>query len=274
MNSFAVVSASQTSTVEVVALVVLGVDDHLGERVAGRVGTRAEQLRMVVATGVGAVIGRLPGVAHEDAHRLRLRRGRPEEQQAQDEDGGGGAAQKGAQSARGPRGGCGCAERWDQLGSGSARRRLGSRSSSGCGSRTQAESSSLGNRLDARLGSARLGSARLGSARLGSARLGSARLRIAESKRSLDVKSFCESFIIFLPRRRSDRVTALAAAHITKNMEMYMDMDEVSRSHHPNDRPGSSCFSQYVQSLNWLVSESKLNVLCTDNKRFSVCFLL
>ena len=47
---------------------------------------------MVVATGVGAVIGRLRGVAHEDAHRLRLRRGRPEEQQAHDEDGGGGAA--------------------------------------------------------------------------------------------------------------------------------------------------------------------------------------
>ena len=78
--------------VEVVALVVLGVDDHLGERVAGRVGTRLEQLRMVVATGVGAVIGRLRGVAHEDALRLRLRRGRPEEQQAHDEDGGGGAA--------------------------------------------------------------------------------------------------------------------------------------------------------------------------------------
>ena len=49
----------------------------------------------------------------------------------------------------------------------------------------------------ARLGSARLGSARLGSARLGSARLGSARLRIAASKRALDVKSFCESFINF-----------------------------------------------------------------------------
>ena len=42
--------------VEVVALGVLGVDVHAGERVARRV----EQLRMVVATGVGAVIGRLP----------------------------------------------------------------------------------------------------------------------------------------------------------------------------------------------------------------------
>ena len=47
---------------------------------------------MVVATGVGAVIARLRGVAHEGARRLRLRRGRPEEQQAQDEGGGGGAA--------------------------------------------------------------------------------------------------------------------------------------------------------------------------------------
>ena len=47
---------------------------------------------MVIATGVGAVIAPLPYVAHEDARRLRLRRGRPEEDQAQDEDGGGGAA--------------------------------------------------------------------------------------------------------------------------------------------------------------------------------------
>ena len=138
--------------VEVVALVVLGVDDHLGERVAGRVGTRLEQLRMVVATGVGAVIGRLPGVAHEDAHRLRLRRGRPEEQQAQDEDGGGGAAWTGVPQGPGsiPRPG-------------------------GRGGETQSERWSLGkSRRSARLGSARLGSARLGSARLGSARLGSA----------------------------------------------------------------------------------------------------
>ena len=81
--------------VEVVVLGVLGVDEHAGERVAGRVGARLEQLRMFVATGVGAVIGRLRGVAHEDARRLRLRRGRPEKQQAQDEDGGGGAARTG-----------------------------------------------------------------------------------------------------------------------------------------------------------------------------------
>ena len=46
--------------VEVVALGVLGVDVHAGERVARRVAPRVEQLRMVVATGVGAVIGRLP----------------------------------------------------------------------------------------------------------------------------------------------------------------------------------------------------------------------
>ena len=78
--------------VEVVVLGVVGVDEHAGERVAGRVGTRVEQLRMFVATGVGAVIGRLEYVAHEGARRLRLRRGRPEEQQAQDEEGGGGAA--------------------------------------------------------------------------------------------------------------------------------------------------------------------------------------
>ena len=78
--------------VEGVVLGVLGVDVHAGERVAVRGATRVEQLRMVVATGVGAVIGGLRGVAHENARRLRLRRGRPEEQQAQDEDGGGGAA--------------------------------------------------------------------------------------------------------------------------------------------------------------------------------------
>ena len=48
---------------------------------------------MFVATGVGAVIGRLPGrCCTRVTRRLRLRRGRPEEQQAQDEDGGGGAA--------------------------------------------------------------------------------------------------------------------------------------------------------------------------------------
>ena len=78
--------------VEVVALVVLGVDAHAGEDVATRVATRVEQLRMVVATGVGGVIVRYRGVAHEDALRLRLRRGRPEEHQAHDEDGGGEAA--------------------------------------------------------------------------------------------------------------------------------------------------------------------------------------
>ena len=78
--------------VEVVVLEVVGVDDHGGERVARRVAPRVEQLRMVVATGVGAVIARLGCVAHEGAHSLRLRRGRPEEHQAQDEDGGGGAA--------------------------------------------------------------------------------------------------------------------------------------------------------------------------------------
>ena len=78
--------------VEVVALGVLGADVHAGERVAVRVGTRVEQLRMVVATGAGAVIGRLHGVAHEGDRRLRLRRGRPEKQQAHDEGGGGGAA--------------------------------------------------------------------------------------------------------------------------------------------------------------------------------------
>ena len=64
--------------VEVVVLDVVGVDDHAEERVAGRVGPRVEQLRMFVATGVGAVIARLGYVAHEDALRLRLRRGRPE----------------------------------------------------------------------------------------------------------------------------------------------------------------------------------------------------
>ena len=78
--------------VEVVALVVLGVDAHLGEGVATRVASRVEQLRMVVATGVGGVIVPYRGVAHEDALRLRLRRGRPEEHQAHDEDGGGEAA--------------------------------------------------------------------------------------------------------------------------------------------------------------------------------------
>ena len=78
--------------VEVVALGVLGADVHAGEDVAGRVATRVEQLRMVVTTGAGAVIGHLRLVAHEDAHRLRLRRGRPEEHQAHDEGGGGGAA--------------------------------------------------------------------------------------------------------------------------------------------------------------------------------------
>ena len=78
--------------VEVVALGILGVDVHAGEHVAVRVGTRVEQLRMVVATGAGAVIGQLPLVAHEGDRRLRLRRGRPEEHQAHDEDGGGGAA--------------------------------------------------------------------------------------------------------------------------------------------------------------------------------------
>ena len=86
--------------VEVVVQGVVGGDDHAGERVAGRVGTRVEQLRMFVATGVGAVIGRLHGVAHENARCLRLRRGRPEEQQAQDEDEDGGAAWTG-----GPQGG-------------------------------------------------------------------------------------------------------------------------------------------------------------------------
>ena len=74
-------------------------------------GTRAEQLRMVVATGVGAVIARLEYVAHEDARRLRLRRGRPEEHQAHDEDGGGEAAWTGGPTGpvsiprRGGRGG-------------------------------------------------------------------------------------------------------------------------------------------------------------------------
>ena len=88
--------------VEVVVLEVVGVDDHGGERVARRVAPRVEQLRMVVATGVGAVIARLGCVAHEGAHSLRLRRGRPEEeQQAQDEDGGGGAAWTGSADGNG-----------------------------------------------------------------------------------------------------------------------------------------------------------------------------
>ena len=46
--------------VEVVVLDVLGVDAHDGEDVAARVGTRVEQLRMVVATGVGGVIVPVP----------------------------------------------------------------------------------------------------------------------------------------------------------------------------------------------------------------------
>ena len=91
-NSFAVPSCLADLDVEVVALVVLGVDVHAGEHVATRVAPRVEQLRMVVATGVGGVIVRYRGVAHENARRLRLRRGRPEEHQAHDEDGGGGAA--------------------------------------------------------------------------------------------------------------------------------------------------------------------------------------
>ena len=64
--------------IEGVALGVLGVDDHAGERVAAHVVTRVEQLRMLVATGAGAVIAPLRDVAHENARRLRLRRGRPE----------------------------------------------------------------------------------------------------------------------------------------------------------------------------------------------------
>ena len=77
---------------------------------------------------------------------------------------------------------------------------------------TQAEGWSLGNsQRSARLGSAR--SARLGSARLGSARLGSARLIIAGSAHALDVKPFCKSFIIFLPRCRSGQMTARRRAH-------------------------------------------------------------
>ena len=81
--------------VEGVVLGVLGDDDHAGERVAVRGARRVEQLRMVVATGVGNVIVPLRDVAHEDARRLRLRRGHPEERQTQDEDGGGGAARTG-----------------------------------------------------------------------------------------------------------------------------------------------------------------------------------
>ena len=67
----------------------------------------------------------------------------------------------------------------------------------------------------ARLGSARLGSARLGSARLGSARLGSARLSLWEQPdQSAFVKSFFESFITFLPRRRrSERHGARRRRH-------------------------------------------------------------
>ena len=90
-NSSVLPSSSQTLDVEVVVLDVLGVDAHLGEGVATRVAPRVEQLRMVVATGVGGVIVRYRGVAHENALRLRLRRGRPEEHQAHDEDGGGAA---------------------------------------------------------------------------------------------------------------------------------------------------------------------------------------
>ena len=110
-NSFAVVSAPQTSTSKSSPLVVLGVDAHAGEDVVVRVGTRVEQLRMVVATGVGGVIVRDRGVAHENARRLRLRRGRPEEHQAHDEDGGGEAAWTGGPTGpvsiprRGGRGG-------------------------------------------------------------------------------------------------------------------------------------------------------------------------
>ena len=60
--------------VEVVVLGVVGVDVHAGEDVAVRVATRVEQLRMVVATGVGVVIVRYRGVAHEDARRGRAPR--------------------------------------------------------------------------------------------------------------------------------------------------------------------------------------------------------
>ena len=87
--------------VEVVAFGVVGVDDHPGERVAARVGPRAKQLPMFVATGVGAVIGQLECVGHEGDLRLRLRRGRPEEQQARDEDGGGRAVWTGGPTGPG-----------------------------------------------------------------------------------------------------------------------------------------------------------------------------
>ena len=69
-----------------------------------------------------------------------------------------------------------------------------------------------------KLGSARLGSvrarlvtARLGSAqaRLGLARLGSARLIIAESKHSLDVKSFFTQFLTFPQSCRRQRAPPL-----------------------------------------------------------------
>ena len=46
-NSFVLPSSSDLD-VEVVALVVLGVDDHLGERVAGRVGSVAEKGEMTL----------------------------------------------------------------------------------------------------------------------------------------------------------------------------------------------------------------------------------
>ena len=199
--------------VEGVALGVLGDDGHAGEHVAGRVVPRVEELRMVVAAGVGFVIAPLRCVGHENARGLRLRLGRPEEQQAQDEDGGGRAAWTGGPTGavsiprpgRARRSGCVGLGRtgWGRrmAAPGQVRRS------------TQAERWSLGNSRR----SARLGSARLGSARLGSARLGSARLRIAESKRSLDVKSFFESFIIILPRCRSDRVTAHRRTHHEKH---------------------------------------------------------
>ena len=178
--------------VEVVVLGVVGVDVHAGERVATRVAPRVEQLRMVVATGVGAVIGPLRGVAHENARRLRLRRGRPEEQQAQDEEGGGGAAWTGGPTGTVsiPRlGGRG----WRNWCVGGGRTGWGRRMAAPrqVPRSSQAERVSLGkSRLDARLGSARLGSARtrLGSARLGSARLGwlgSARLGSARLGLSL-----------------------------------------------------------------------------------------
>ena len=74
------------------------------------------------------------------------------------------------------------------------------------------------------LGSARLGSVRFGSVRFGSVRFGSVRFGYnSRPKRSLDVKSFFESSITFFPRCRSGRVTARAAAHITKNQTAGVD---------------------------------------------------